>query len=448
MTDSKQRQMSERKKRALATGLLAVFMLLLFALYANLRWTTESPAFEKAKETADTPAYIRVSGEDLLSKKFWTSARPPIFPLLLKVYAANKVKVAAIQTSFSIFSWGMLALSLAFSLKGILRPLGFGLILLLSLERHVAGWDVVMLTESLSISLLALFLAAWLWLLKGWSWGKVIILILVAIPWAFVRDTNGWILLMVAGLIFVGVLFFGARKQYLAVALVFVAIFALSNLSANTGRRWLFPFQNVLARRILTDENVLAYFENCGMPVTPKLLSLAGGDALSGDRAFYTAPELEAYRSWVYSNGKLCYMRWLVSRPLQSLREPWNDLAWLLAFEKVDFFYPQRYEPILPWYVERVLYPQNALLWLWFLTTIAALVSVWKRAWKTNRAWVVFIGLCLLIYPHLFIIWHGDVSGTHRHALTTSLQFVLGFWLFGCLLLESILTRFRLRGFV
>ena len=440
--------MGGRRKRNIAIGLVGIATLLLFALYANLRWANEVPVFNNAKETADTPAYLRVSSEAFFSRDFWANNRPPIFPLLLKVYATDRIKVVAFQTAFSIFAWGVLALSLSFSMKGLLRPLSFALILALSLERHIAGWDVVILTESLSISLLALFLAAWFWLLRGWSWGKVTVLSLVTFPWAFTRDTNGWILLMIAGLILLGVFFFKARKRYLWIALIFSVIFMLSNLSANKGNRWVFPFQNVLAQRILTDPSALAFFSNCGMPVTPELLNLAGGSSLSESRAFYTDPALESYRAWLYSAGKSCYMRWLDSRPLTSLLGPWDDFTWLLAFENVSFFYPQRYEPVLPWYAERLLYPQNMLLWLWGLTTIAALVAVWKKAWKANAAWVVFIGLCLLIYPHIFIVWHGDVSGTHRHALTVSLQFVLSFWLFGLLLLEAILTRFRVRGFV
>jgi hypothetical protein len=448
MATLKDGRIADRRKRGITTGLIALVMLLLFAIYANLRWNNEVPAFEKAKETADTPSYLRVAGEVFLSKEFWANARPPMFPLLLKVYAADKIKVASFQTAFSIFAWGVLALSLAYSLKGWLRPIGFGLILALSLDRHITGWDVVMLTESLSISLLVLFLAAWLWLLRSWSWGKVVVLSLVAFPWAFTRDTNGWILLMIAGLILLGVLFFKASKRYLAVAFVFALIFALSNLSANRGHRWVFPFQNVLAQRILPDQQAVTFFADCGMPVTPQLLDLAGGFANSEDRAFYLDPALESYRTWLYANGKSCYMRWLFSRPLTSLREPWTDFARLLTFEDVSSFYPQRYEPLLPWYAERILYPRDAALWLWGLTTFAALVAVWKKAWKVNKAWVVFIGLCLLIYPHLFIVWHGDVLGMDRHALTVSLQFVLSFWLFGILLLESILVHFRVPGFV
>jgi hypothetical protein len=323
IAELKGRPVSERQKRSIVTGLLAIAMLLLFALYANLRWANEAPIFEKAKSTADTPSYLRISQEAFLSKDFWANARPPIFPLLLKVYDADVIRVAAFQTAFSIFAWGTLALVIAYSFKGILRPLAFALILALSLDSHIAGWDLVLLTESLSISLLVLFLAAWLWLLRGWSWGKVAVLSLVALPWAFTRDTNGWILLMIAGLLLLGVLFFKARRTYLALALVFAAIFALSNLSADIGQRWVFPFQNVLAQRILTDQKALAYFEDCGMPVTPELLDLAGGYANSGERAFYTEPALGSYRVWLHANGKSCYMRWLFSRPLCCLGM-WN----------------------------------------------------------------------------------------------------------------------------
>lgn len=430
---------SRRIERGIATALVALAMLFLFAYYANSRWAHEAPLFDRAKETADTPAYVRVAGEALLSKEFWANARPPIFPLLLRFTEADEAKVAAFQAAFSIFAWGTLALSLSYAFQGIVRALAFGLILALSLDRHIAGWDLVLLTESLSLSLLALFLAAWLWLLRGWSWGKVAALGLAALLWALTRDTNGWILLLVAGLILLAVLFFKARRRYLFVSILFALIFALSNLSADRGHRWVFPFQNVLAQRILTDPDALAFFEHCGMPLTPELLGLAGGLANSGERAFYTDPALESYRTWLYADGKACYMRWLFSRSLTGLLVPWTDFETLLAFEKIDSFYPQKYQPLLPWYAQLLLYPQESLLWLWAGTTSAALVAIWKKLWKINPAWVVFIVLCLLVYPHMWIVWHGDVIGTDRHALTVSLQFVLSLWFLGLLIADLFL---------
>jgi len=441
------KQTTEDKKLSLATGVTLIIMLLLFVLYAGLRWTNESLAFEKAKQTADTPAYLRISGESFLSKAIWAKARPPMFPLILKIFDADVIKVSAFQAAFSIFSWGALAFSLAYTFKGILRPIAFALILALSLERHIAGWDVVLLTESISISLMALFIATWLWLLKRWSWGKMGLLSLVAFLWAFTRDTNSWILLMIAGLILLSVLFWSARKRYLAIAFMFILIFLFSNFSAEAGKRWVFPFQNVLAQRILPDNQAMNFFANCGMPVTPELLDLADGFANSNDRAFYTDQALEPYRVWLFVGGKSCYMRWLLSRPLASLRAPWDDVPWLLAFSEVTRFYPQAYEPILPWYMEKILYPRKAHWLLLGLVTIAALVAIWKKLWKTNPAWVVFIGLCLLIYPHVFIVWHADVLGTDRHALTISIQFVISLWLLGLFILEAIFARLRVRGF-
>ena len=68
------------KKRAIVTGLVTMAMLLLFASYANLRWTNEAPAFEKAKETADTPAYVRISGEAFFRKSSGPMRAHPCFP--------------------------------------------------------------------------------------------------------------------------------------------------------------------------------------------------------------------------------------------------------------------------------------------------------------------------------------------------------------------------------
>lgn len=418
--------------------LVPILLAIVFTAYASLRWASESPAFEKAKSVSDTPAYIRISDLALSDADFWFNARPFIFPLAIKISQADPIKIAAFQAGFSILSWGALALAMAFSLKhAILRPLVFCLILAFSLERHIAGWDVVMLTESLSLSLMALLLAAWLWLLKGWNWWKAVVVGLVAFLWAFSRDTNAWVLLMLSGLIFLAVLVFAGQKRLLTLALLFVSFFILNNFSANKGERWVFPIQNVLAERILTNPKALSFLSACGMPVTPELMQLVDSHAGSAERAFYSDPALETYRAWLHKDGKACYTRWLLSVPIQSFRQPLADFEALVTFERVDTFFPQRYTPLLPWSIERIVYPRDMLPWLWGLTSIIAGVAIVKKAWRSNPTWCAFIGLCLLSYPHLFIVWHGDTSGIDRHALSLSVQFLLCFWLLVFLLLEK-----------
>lgn len=471
--------MSAEPKRKPAEGqttkriralLMPVLLAALFIAYAALRWSNEAPFFEKARQVSDTPAYLRIANLPLTDPDFWLNARPFVFPLALKALRGDLPAVARFQTAFSILCWGLLALAASSAMKpAALRPLTFGLLLALSLNRHIAGWDLVMLTESLSLLLLALFVAGWLWLLRGWRWWKVTALLIAAFAWAFCRDTNAWLLLMLSALILLAICFFKAHRRFLALALAFALFFALSDFAAGQGDRWVFPFQNVLAERILTDARALAFFADCGMPVTPELLQLADGHAGSAERAFYEHPALEPYRAWLHADGKSCYVRWLLSVPGQSLRQPLADFEALIRFERVDRFFPQPYRPVLrspastgsaaegpalsnaegpalPGHLERLLYPRDALPWLWGLTSLAALASIAGQAWKLNPAWSVFIALNLLVYPHLCIVWHGDTSGIDRHALSLAVQFVLSGWLLLFLLLEKGLDQLQGRA--
>ncbi|HLF73982.1 MAG TPA: hypothetical protein VI524_06535 [Anaerolineales bacterium] len=423
--------------------LAAIALVMLLVGYAVLRWSNESVGFEKARQISDTRAYIRISGESLLTRDFWAAARPAVYPLVLKIFRADPGTVSAFQALFSILAWFTLAASVAWSLTGILRPVSMVLILLLSLDRHIAGWDAVILTESVSLSLLALFLSGWIWLLRRWSVGRAVWLCLVAFLWTFSRDTNAWMVLLIAGMMVLAVIFWGAKKQFIFLAAVFFLIFSVSNLAAGLGARWVFPFQNVLAQRILADQEALSFFSGCGMPVTPELLRLAGGNAASQERAFYADPALGQYRTWLRAEGKLCYIRWLLASPVQSLSRPLIDFASLVAFDDVDRFFPQRYERALPGLAERLLHPRDAPLWIWALISLAAVIALVQKSWRSNPLWAVFIGVCLLIYPHLFIVWHGDALGTPRHALAVSIQFMLSFWLLILLLAERLLARRR-----
>jgi hypothetical protein len=421
--------------------IITAFLLLLFSIYALFRWTHEFVAFDHAKQISDTRAYLRIAGEPFLSLQFLADNRPPAFPFVLKVFGGDFFRIAVFQTVFSIIAWGLLALAVANSFHIILRPVAFSLILALSLVRHISGWDVVILTESLSLSLLALFIAAWFWLLSGWSWHKVCLVNLIAFMWVFTRDTNGWLMLMIVGAITLAVLFFGASKRFIWISGVFVILFGLGTLNADIGNRWIYPFQNVLAQRILPDEDAVEFFAACGMPVTPELMRLSGGFANSKSRAFYTDPALDSYRKWLHTDGKVCYMRWLLASPMNSIAQPMPDFEALIAFPDVGRFFPQQYKPQLPWYLEGLLFPKGAILILWILNTIAVLIALVGKAWKFNVAWVIVIVSCILVYPHLFIVWHGDTVGTDRHALMASVQFVLGLWLTLLLIAERIILR-------
>ncbi len=421
-----------------------VYILLVFilAVYAGVRVLNLSQAVQRVKTTADTTSYVRISQGSIFADSFLAGSRPWIFPLLLKLMTNDAQAVVWVQGILSIVSWSALAAAVAYSLRTpFLKIAAFIFILLFSLYRYILGWDSVLRTESLSLSLMALFVAGWLWLIDRWHWGKATLVLVVALLWTFVRDTNAWVILMVALFLLLLIALRAIHRKYLVLSLAFLGMFFLSNLSADLGDRWVFPFQNILGRRILPNAQALNFFAACGMPVSPELVQLAGGFANSSERAFYEDPALEEYRSWLYESGKRCYVKWLLSDPLASIRAPLAEFNDLIGMQNIQsFLFSRKFSPILPDLLESVLFPRQGLLIVFALMLAAVLVAILRRAWKQNKVWWLVIGMDILILPHYFITWHGDVMGIYRHVMSASIQFYLGIWLLILLVLDSALS--------
>ena len=416
----------------------------IFLAYAIGRVLSSLPAIEDPRSLADTTAYQRISRQPLSDFEFWTGARPFVFPLLLKLTNQTASAAAAVQLVFSILTWGLLAwMTSQFIKTPWLKLLASGLILLFSLDRHIAGWDSVMMTESLSISFLVLFVALFMWLLQGWHIGKVILVILTAFLLAFTRDTNAWMLLALAGMILLTTILRWTHPRTLILSIFFVFVFFLSNASSDLGGRWRFPLGNLVGQRVLTDGSAINYFQSCGMPLTDALLRLSGRFANANERALYNDPELESFRTWLFTDGKTCYMQWLITHPAYSIGETLNEFEGLIAFSDVDRYFSRRFDPLMPVLLGKLFYLEEFSLWIWIYLTLAMVIAVWKKLWQGNPLWAVFICLTLLVFPHLFLTWHGDAMAPERHALSVGVQFYLAFWLLNILLIDAFFRQRR-----
>jgi hypothetical protein len=410
---------------------------LVFLAYAGVRLVSAPPILEKPRILADTTAYTRISAQPIGKLDFWAGSRPVAFPLLLKIAHQDYSRSAALQLGISILAWGLLALAVSGFLKfPWLQAAGFALVLLFSLDRHIAAWDFVMMTESLSLSSLALFIAAGLWLLRGWRFGKVAAFFLAALLLAFTRDTNAWMVLGLAGLILIALLARWLPPRAWILVVLLGLVFLLSDISANLGERSLFPLGNLITQRVLPDASALQYFEKCGMPVSPALLELSGKFANSDDQAMFSGPDLDAFRNWLRDRGRTCYVGWLVTDPISSVRAALYQTGELIAFSTVDRFFSVRYVPLLPTALGAVLYPEQLTLWIWACSTLVALVAILRRSWRDNRLWAAYACMSVLIFPHLFLTWHGDAMAPDRHALSVGVQLYLGFWMLVLLLLQ------------
>ena len=427
-------------------GTIPVALIVIFVLYAIGRIFSSLPAINRPRDLADTDAYLRISREALVDQDFWAGTRPLVFPLLLKITRQDLQLASAIQLGISILAWGFLACIVSrFIRPPLLQIAAFSWILALSLDRHISGWDFVMMSESLSLSLLAIFIGVSLWLLESWRIYIIVLLLAIGLLLALTRDTNAWLLLIFAMLLTIAVLFKLVGSRTLVIVAGLSVIFLVSSANANKGYRWVFPLGNVIGQRILPYGSPFRYFEKCGMPVSPRLIDLAGQFANAQERAFFEDPELEPFRQWMMENGRSCYMSWLVSHPIDSLQVVFLRFDELISFSSVDGYFSRAYDPLMPVALGKLFYPECFSFWIWIFTTLTALVGTWLQFWKDNKLWAGLIFINLSFLPHIFISWHGDAMAPARHALTVGGQLYLSFSLFGILALERFWVA-RIKG--
>lgn len=388
----------------------------------------------EVREFPDTKGYTNKASLPLFSccrfgpLGWWMLGRSPTVPLFYKLAGNVPHSIAILQVSLSILSWGFLAMLVSRALQtDWLKLAVFLIILLFSLSDDIMIWDGFLLSDSISLSLMALLVGSWLWLLEKWDWRKAALMLIVAFLWAFSRDTNAWVIFILACLLItVGSL--SRSRHYLFIAAVFVMFFTANEISQNYSRRWVTAFINVVARRILPNPEWTAYFAQRGMPVTPALMSLSGQLAWSQDWIFYKDPALKEFRDWVYRSGKSSYTRFLLAQPAITIQEPLRNIEGLVA-PKLSYYGSPGFSPILTGALAEVIYFKKwALLWVWASGIIVG--SAFVIAIQENKLrWLVPLTLVILAYPHAAVAWHGDPMDIGRHALQAGVHFRLGLWM-------------------
>jgi len=120
-------------------------------------------------------------------------------------------RIALLQLTFSILGWGMLAYFIAENLQSTwTKILSVILILAFGYSPHIADWDSILMSESLTFSLFALQFALLIKMtfliyrnpranITPWAvlWGVIYFL------WTFLRDTNLFTSLMTLGMIII-----------------------------------------------------------------------------------------------------------------------------------------------------------------------------------------------------------------------------------------------------
>jgi hypothetical protein len=357
---------------------------------------------------------------DSFSYLHFSLYRLPVVPALYAALTHNYRAIIVVQSLIGALCWGYLALE---ALRSTRRPacyVAFLGVLAVSACDLVTHWYTAILSDSLSLSLLALLLASLSsWLGRRGSLARVVV---VALLWAGTRDTNGYLLLVV-GLIGLVVVLVRARRTGLVIAAMVAIAGGIAVIwSADAGGEWVEPFQHVLTERILTDPARLAWFHAHGMPVSPSLTRLAGPWGLTALHALTNSPQLEAFRAWMQHSAERTYLEYALVHPWWALsgtfgpQQVFNDS--LLAYYSNT---PRH--TYLPTFIRQFLL-QHELGTLFVATGGAALCLVAKvRSLAAERVTLMWWGaIAITGYLGLVIDWVGDSWEVGRHSIGSVVQ--------------------------
>jgi hypothetical protein len=440
-----------RLKTPLLPVLLALVYGAIFLSYVRIK--LDYAQFNAGRAFRDTATYVKTAEQPITSSSFWIGERSFTLPLAYKMLhidsknftQANRLKaVDAFQTWLSILSWTALALAVALSFR---RPwlsvLAFGLVLYFSLNLEVSFWDSLLLSESISFSLFALLLCAWVGmglLPPEWQsgiWGRVYLAgaIIVTILYSFTRDTNLYFVIAGAGILLLASLLWKAtfvipRKTVYAYTAFALALFIFQTATVQAGNRWEIHIYDHLALRILPNPEVRQYYVDAGLPVTPDLMAITTMLGYQYHDYLDFDPRMAPVRAWIQASGRSTFLNYILTHPSQTFLEPIRQASKLVNGSNLEYRYPRYSLQPIPEPITQLndqFYPrQPVVLWVIGALILTGLFLDWRNPEMHQPAWWVLAAIALSIYPLMFVVWNGNPLEIERHAAQIGIQYRLG----------------------
>ena len=250
--------------------------------------------------------YIHIASRSLWSKAFWAGPRPPATPLLIDLVGSSSGFLAA-QALIAAALVGIPGLD------G--RPPGRpgmaagGGRLGDPRLRHrfpVTLWNRSVLSESLSMSLLALLFATLIWAARRLTWPRVAAATAVCLCFAATRDAQVWTVGLLALAVGAGALLAAGRDRGLAIragtlALCLAAVVVLTGWGTVSSHRTKQNVADVFYVRIFPFPDRVAWFAAHGMPDQQQIDRLAKAtttDARGAPRRSSSRPRTPPLRRW------------------------------------------------------------------------------------------------------------------------------------------------------
>lgn len=387
----------------------------------------------------DTPTYENVARLALWNWRFYAGERGFTIPLFFKIFASAESRIVA-QLVFSTIAWIVFAAVVARCVEtDWLRPVVFAIVLALSLTTEVILWDTLLLSESVTFALCALLIASWILLVRSPRrlWAAAVLVL--SLLWAFARDTNAYVLVVVGVLVALTLVRPEHRRLKVILAFGCCAISLLAYGSAQSGKRWLQPMADVVDHRVLTTPSLEHYFVARGFD--PNTNWPVG--------------------SWLRNRSQGVYADYLLAHPGYTLTAPFHgsqqalystsDDAASLIDPNLKIYNDNanhRFLP-LPSRLEPILFPRGIVLVVVLLALTLAVAAGVAKVASPPLVWVVPVAILITTYPHFLVAWHQSGVEVDRHALEAALLlriagFMLAFFALDRALVAVAVSRARL----
>ena len=401
----------------------------------------------------DSFFYYQLSHLSLTDSGFWGSLKTPVSLIFYKLFGDyefeshvsyfvnDDVFLLYGQTVTYLAAFSLLAFACAKSgQNGKGCFLLFIFPLLFSVVPSILRWNFIALSESFSISLFVSFIAVWIMFLQTKHLSWLVGVAIVALLWGGVRDTNAYVLVMIAFVIMATLIrsYSLKRASMMALCVWFVCIFMLSDFSANTGSRWLNPYYNNIGLRILPVPEFTSWFSVHGMPVNPDLMMRSGKDGASDDGAIYNDPNLEEFRAWSIEHGKMTYAKFLLTNFVYTITAPIHHVA----SDFSSFAFDVRIGASTYLSVHPRASSYSTIVLIYFLIVYGLTIYyafVWWRCKQLHHDPYLAVPLVMVLLsaPHAWISWHGDAQGDREAFLARICSISIGVYTIIVIRMES-----------
>ena len=329
------------------------------------------------------------------------TARMPVFPVVVSVIGQGPALVW-FQCFVSLAAWCWLGWVVARAI-GVLVGAG------IAVSAPIIMWNMIVLSESMSLSLLAGALAATVLLFRRWSWWRFAVWCLLILLFALTRTSNMFLVPFLA----VPFLVTSKRRIVYVVVVTLVVVAIVDTYSRTRGaslRR--LSMINVYTARLLRNENSRSFLAARGMPINPDMQQFVNKTGRENARAlFETCPD---FAEWFEQKAAATYYKWLFSRP-------YNYVAPGISLRlNLDFLNLQYAEKVTVrdlsmhamWFYEFFFAPW----WIWIVGLLLPLAS-WRIYGRVTPESLFVPALMFGLYGQGYVALHGDRAEISRHML-------------------------------